>query len=106
MGLSSVCDACKEHFGRGLYGAGIDQPVAELDVFDGGFFISPVVKAAELEEDVAADESAAGPEGLRLADIVVKIACLMHVVVEQVAKLADKAGIRRGVVVGAKDGIY
>ena len=84
--------------------AGAGEAIAQLDVLDGGPGIEPGVEAAEIEEDLAADHPAAGPEGVGRAGVVVKLALLVHEVVQQVAELADQAPGRRLVVVRAEEG--
>jgi hypothetical protein len=85
--------------------AGVEQAIPEFNIFNGGFFVSPVIETAEFQEDVTADEPAAGPESLCLSGILVKIARLMDVMVEQVSELADEAWVSWGVVIGAKQGV-
>ncbi len=68
------------------------QAVAQLDVFDGRPGIEARVKAAESEEDVAADESAAGPERVGRPDSLLERPLLVDEMMEQVAILADDPG--------------
>ena len=83
--------------------AGPGDPVAELDVLDRGSAVELGVETAGLEEDVATDQAAAGPEGVRGADVVDERADLMDVMVEEVAEPADEAGGVGLVVVGAEE---
>ena len=54
-----------------------------------------MIETAKFEEDVSSDEPAAGPKCLGLTGILVKIAGLMDVMVEEVAELADETRIGR-----------
>ena len=84
--------------------AGAGQAIAQLDVLDRRPGVEPRVEAAEIEEDLAADHPAAGPEGVRGAGVVVEIPLLVHVMVQQVPELADDPGCRRLVVIRAEEG--
>ena len=54
-----------------------------------------MIETAKFEEDVSSDEPATGPKCLGLTGILVKIAGLMDVMVEEVAELADETRIGR-----------
>ena len=84
--------------------AGAGQAIAELDVLDRGPAVELGVEAAEVEEDLAADRAAAGPEGVGRPGVGDEARLLMDVVMEQVAELAHQAGGGRLVVVRAEQG--
>ena len=79
------------------------DPIAELEVLDRRSTVELGVEAAGPEEDVAADQPAAGPEGPRGPDVVDERAELVDVVVQQVPEPADQARGGRSVVVGAEE---
>ena len=79
------------------------DPVAELDVLDRRPAVELGVEAAGLDEDVAADQAAAGPEGVGGAGVVDELARLVDVVVQEVPELADQPGGGGAVVVGAEE---
>ena len=62
-----------------------------------------MIETAKFEEDVSSDEPATGPKCLGLTGILVKIAGLMDVMVEEVAELADETRIGRRVVIRSKE---
>ena len=66
--------------------------------------IEPGVEPAELEEELAANHPAAGPEGMGRPGVVDERSVLVDEMMEQVAVLADQARRGRCIVVGAEEG--
>src|SRR6187200_958321 len=75
------------------------QAHAELDVLHGGERVTPLVEAAELQEDVTAYRTEAGPEGCRGPG-----PALVNMVVEKVSNVRDESPCIRIIVVGAEEG--
>ena len=80
--------------------SGLFQPIAEIDILDGGPLI-PLIKSAHCHEDLTANGTATTPKGRRF------LFCrLVNVVMEQILVLGQEIALEGLLVVGAEKGGY